>query len=93
MDQFSQLRFNAGQPFLSPKHWFQFANDAVITTGDEYETQILLNAFTMWCNWAKMSLRVDKCKSFGIVKSNSQAKQYSQKIYVNHSLMPVVKRN
>jgi hypothetical protein len=52
-DQFCQLGFNAGQPFLTPKHWFQFADDAVITTGEEYETQILLNAFTMWCNWAK----------------------------------------
>ncbi len=69
MDQFSQLRFNAGQQFLSPKHWFQFADDAVITTGEEYKTQILLNAFTMWCNWAKMSVRVHKCKSFGIIKS------------------------
>ena len=27
----------------------------MITTGEENETQILLNAFTMWCNWAKMS--------------------------------------
>jgi 2-keto-3-deoxy-galactonokinase len=57
-DQFCQLGLLAGQPFLTPKHWFQFADDAVITTGEEleYETQILLNAFTMWCNWAKMTL-------------------------------------
>lgn len=92
-DQFCQLGFNAGQPFLTPKHWFQFADDAVITTGEEYETQILLNAFTMWCNWAKMTLRVDKCKSFGIIKSNSSSKQYFPKIYVNHGLITAVKRN
>ena len=57
-DQFCQLGFNAGQPFLTPKHWFQFADDAVTSTGEEYETQILLNAFTMWCNWAKITLNV-----------------------------------
>ena len=56
------------QPFLTPKHWFQFADDAVIKTGEEYETQILLNAFTMWCNWAKITLRVDKCKSSELSK-------------------------
>ncbi len=93
MDQFSQFGFNTGQSFLSPKYWFQIADDAVITTGEEYETQILLNAFPMWCNWAKISLRVNKCESFGIVKSNSLAKQYSPKIYVNHTLIPEVKLN
>ena len=92
-EQFCQLGFNAGQPFLTTKHWFQFADDAVITTREEYETQILLNAFTMWCNWAKMTLRVDKCKTFGIMKRNSTAKQYFPKIYVNHSLIPSVKQN
>ena len=92
-EQFCQLGFNAGQPFLTTKHWFQFADDAVITTSEEYETQILLNAFTMWCNWAKMTLRVDKCKTFGIMKRNSAAKQYFPKIYVNHSLIPSVKQN
>ena len=51
-DQFCQLGFNARQPFLTP-----FADDAVISTGEKYKTQILLNAFTMWCNYAKMTLR------------------------------------
>ena len=92
-DQFCQLGFNAGQPFLTPKHWFQLADDAVISTGKEYETQILLNAFTVWCNWTKMTLRVDKCRSFGMVKSNSLAKQCFPKICINHRLIPAVKQN
>ena len=43
-ERFTQLGFTASQPLLKPKHWFQFADDAAITTGEEYETQILLNA-------------------------------------------------
>ena len=62
-ERFAQLGFTASQPLLKPTmHWFQFADDAAITTGEEYETQILLNAFTAWCSWAKMTLRIDKCK-------------------------------
>ena len=39
-DKFCQveLGFNAEQPFLTPKNWFQFSDDAVISTGEEYET-------------------------------------------------------
>ena len=67
-DRFIQLGFTSSQPLLRPKHWFQFADDAAITSGEEYETQILLNAFTTWCSWAKMTLRIDKCKTFGVSK-------------------------
>jgi hypothetical protein len=67
-DRFIQLGFTSSQPLLRPKYWFQFADDAAITSGEEYETQILLNAFTAWCSWAKMTLRIDKCKTFGVSK-------------------------
>ena len=40
-----------------------------------------------------MTLRIDKCKTFGIIKYNSSAKQYFPKIYVNHCLIPAVKWN
>ena len=34
---------------LTPKHWFQFAEDAAVVTGLESENQVLLNAFSCWC--------------------------------------------
>ena len=92
-ERFIQLGFTASQPLLKPKHWFQFADDAAITTGEEYETQILLNAFTAWCSWAKMKLRIDKCKSFGVSKVNSTSSQILPKLYLNRRLIPSVNRN
>ena len=69
-DKFTQLGYSTSK-FLNPKHWFQFADDAAITTGLQYENQILLNAFTAWCTWARMTIRVNKCKTFGMSKANS----------------------
>ena len=31
-------------------HWLQFADDAAVNTGNEKETQLLLNCFTIWCH-------------------------------------------
>ena len=45
---------------LNPIHWFQFADDAAVITGQEKENQILLNRFTVWCQWAHIIIRVDK---------------------------------
>ena len=92
-ERFTQFGFTASQPLLKPKHWFQFADDAAITTGEEYETQILRNAFTAWCSWAKMTLRIDKCKSFGVSKVNSTSSQILPKLYLNRRLIPSVNRN
>ena len=92
-DRFTQLGFTSSQPLLRPNHWFQFADDAAITTGEEYETQILLNAFTAWCSWAKMTLRIDKYKTFGVSKLNSTSSQFLPKLYLNRSMIPTVKRN
>ena len=39
---------------LNPKNWFQFADDTVADTSNEYENQVLLNMFTRWCNWSHM---------------------------------------
>ena len=75
---------------LSPRHWFQFADDASIVTGTEQENQILLSAFTRWCTFADMIIRVDKCTTFGIKKFNSVARQYQPKLYVNNEKIPPV---
>ena len=61
--KFNQFGFSIGS--LSPVHWFQFADDAVITSLEK-ENQLLLNHFSRWCTWANMKIRVDKCSTFGI---------------------------
>ena len=53
---------------LNPIHWFQFADDAAVVSGQEKENQMLLNRFTIWCQWAQMIIRVDKCSTFVYTK-------------------------
>ena len=62
--KFNQFGFSIG--FLSPVHWFQFADDAAAITGLEKENQLLLNNFSRWHTWAHVKIRVDKCSTFGI---------------------------
>ena len=59
---------------LSPRHWFQFADDTAIVTALEEDNQCPLNLFTKWSSWGDLEIRVDKCHSFGVkvyVISNS----------------------
>ena len=72
--QFSQLGYSLTN-LLRPTYWFQFADDAAVATGQEYETQIPLNVFSTWCTWSKMIIRVDKCHTFGIMKKNTTSTQ------------------
>ena len=76
---------------LIPRHWFQFADDAAAVSCVETENQILLNAFSCWCNWANMIIRVDKYHSFGIKKVDSIAKQIQPKLYLNNEYVKPVK--
>ena len=64
--KFAQFGFSTN--FLHPIHWFQFADDAAVITGLERENQVLLNHFTRWCSLADITIRVEKCMSFGIKK-------------------------
>ena len=61
---------------LSPRHWFQFADDTAIVTALEEDNQRLLNLFTKWSPWADLEIQVDKCHSFGVKKYMSSAIQY-----------------
>ena len=47
--QFGYSNSNDSGPSFRPVHWFQFADDAAVTTGNERENQLLLNSFTIWC--------------------------------------------
>ena len=53
---------------LSPRHWFQFADDTAIITVLDEDNQRLLNLFTKWSSWADLEIWVDKCHSFGVKK-------------------------
>ena len=78
---------------MTPKHWFQFADDAAVITVLESENQVLLSAFSCWCNWSNMILRVDKCCTFGIHKIETSSIQYSPKLFVNNEIIPAIKDN
>ena len=44
----------------------------------------------MRCQWANMSIRVDKCVIFGIKKFSSRSLQFQPKLFINSELLPVV---
>ena len=79
--------------YLTPRHWYQFADDATVISGLESENQILLNLFSRWCSWADMIIRVDKCHSFGIEKSGTSSKQFQPKLFVYNEIIPPVKQD
>jgi hypothetical protein len=94
LEKYRQLGFwkssENGIP-LNPIHWFQFADDAAsVVSGQEKENQMLLNRFTVWCQWAHMIIRVDKCSTFGIRKQLTKSIQYLPKLFVNNCLVPRV---
>ena len=64
-DKFRQFGFSSA--FLNPLHWFQFADDAAVITGQESENEHLLNRFAIWCQWSDMIIRLDKCSTLGII--------------------------
>ena len=90
-EQYRQLGFwklgETGIP-CTPIHWFQFADDAAVISSQEKENQMLLNRFTIWCQWANMIIRIDKCSTFGIKKQLTKSVQYLPKLFVNNRLVP-----
>jgi hypothetical protein len=72
-------------------YWFQFADDVAVISGQESEKRFLLNRLTIWCQWADMIIRVDKCSTFGIKKAITKSVQYLPKLIINNDLVPRVK--
>ncbi len=70
-------QFGFSLQFLHPVHWFQFADDTAIISSQESENQHLLNRFSIWCQWSKMIIWVDKCSAFGIKKALTKSVQYN----------------
>ena len=76
---------------LVPVHWFQFADDAAVISGQESENQILLNRCSIWCHWSEIIIRVDKCSTFGLKKCLTKSVQYQPKLIIKNAVVPPVK--
>ena len=84
-------QFSFSFKLLNPIHWFQFADDAAVVTGQESENQHLLNRFSIWCQCSNMIIRLDKCSTFGIQKAVLKSVQYLPKLIININLIPTTK--
>ena len=73
---------------LSIGYRLQFADDAAVITYRSVENQHLLNRFSIWCQWSEMIIRVDKCSTFGIKKTQKKSVQYLSKLLINNKLIP-----
>ena len=91
--QFEYSNINVSGLSFRPVHWFQFADDAAVITGHERENQLLLNCFTIWCQWAGVIIRVDKCITFGMRKGPTKSTQFQPKLAINSKLVPPAKND
>ena len=67
-----------GYQFLKhfiPKHRLPIADNAAVITGQESENKTLLNAFSTWCTWSHMIIKVEKCHWFGMKKCQTKCIQ------------------
>ena len=78
---------------LTPRHWFQFADDTALVTATEEDNQVLLNIFTKWCRWSGLQVRVDKCSVFGIKHNGKKATQFKPCLKLNNQVLPSVEIN
>ena len=93
-EKYNQLGFSPHDEtdrLFHPVHWFQFADDAAVITTNDHENQLLLNCFSLWCQWACMLIRVDKCITFGIKKFSTSSLQFQPKLFINSKIVPPVK--
>ena len=67
LPQYKQLGFSYGpRGQRKQRSWLQFADDSVIVTRDQASAQSLLNLFQAWCAWSGMTIRRDKCVTYGM---------------------------
>jgi hypothetical protein len=78
---------------LSPRHWFQFADDSALVTSTVEDSQALLNVFTKWCNWAGLKICPRKCKTFAMKKMGTRSIQFHPYLRLNNEQIPTIKDN
>ena len=52
---------------------------------------MLVNCFTIRCQWAGKKITVDKCVTFGMRKQSLKSIQFQPKLFMNSELVPPVK--
>ena len=75
---------------MTPRHWFQFADDSSIVTATEKDNQNLLNVFTKWCRRADFKIRIDKCCTFGIKKNGQKSSQFKPYLRISGQMIPCI---
>ena len=78
---------------LTPRHWFQFADDSALVTNTEEDSQALLNVFTKWCQWTGLKTCPRKCKTFGMRKEGTRTVQFNPYLRINNEQIPTVKQD
>ena len=81
------------QNCLSPKHWFQFADDTAIATALDSNNQHLCNVFLKWTSWADLTIKVSKCRTFGIRKYKTASEQFQLYITIREQCIPPIKQD
>ena len=78
---------------LTPRHWFQFADDTAVITSSSEDNQLLLHVFSKWCTWSGLIVRVEKCKTFGVRKTKTTSIQYKPYLKICNEMVPQVEIN
>ena len=76
---------------LTPRHWFQFADESALVTSTEEGIQALLNVFTKWCKWAGLKICDRISKIFAMRKCGTRSAQFNPHLRVNNEQIPTVK--
>ena len=78
---------------LSPRHWFQFADDSALVTSTVEDSQALLNVFTKCCNWSGLKICPRKCKTFAMKKMGTKSIQFHPYLRVNNEQIRTIDEN
>ena len=72
--------------------WLQFADDAVILSNSSQNTQLLLNIFVSWTQWAQMQIRLDKINVKRLEWPNDATRlcKFFPAVYIAHAAIPAI---
>ena len=62
--------------------FLQFADDTALVSNSLDGAQALLNITIAWCKWADMTMRINKCSTFGMMKRGGQYCQFQPGLFV-----------
>ncbi|MFI5407589.1 MAG: reverse transcriptase domain-containing protein, partial [Nitrososphaerales archaeon] len=89
-EKYKNLDYNWGNKATQSTNWLQYADDAALVAKDQKGAQGLTKLFEAWCNWANMTIRLDKCCAFGMLKNQTNHVQILPKISINAGQIPAV---